>query len=180
MQHEQVALLLESKYFMERVFAFLDQGNKGKLNAADLERVGIMFSSETDDLITFRFAVYDVGHKGYITKPDMTAMIRATFETTLNIRERDLAELAKKDQTEEGALENFKKSRAQFTAKAELVDDKIAHAVGFAFETTVRKDSDRITAAEFATANKKNDDLFDWRGLADDLADYVDDMSRMV
>ena len=58
--------------------------------------------------------------------------------------------------------------------------EKIAQAVGFAFETTVRKDSDRITAAEFAAANKKNDDLFDWRGLADDLADYVDDMSRMA
>jgi hypothetical protein len=175
-----VALLLENKYFMGRVFEFLDQGKKGKLAAADFERVTLMFSADADELIAFRFFVYDVGAKGYIVKDDMTRMIRATFETELDIRERDLAELAKADQAEEGALERFRKARDQFLGKADLVDGKIAQAVAFAFETTVRKDPAKITAAEFASANKKNDDLFDWRGLVEDLADYVDDLSRMI
>lgn len=77
-------------------------------------------------------------------------------------------------------MEKFRKAKDQFLAKANLVDEKIASVVGFAFETTVRENNDRITASEFEVANQKNDDLFDWRGLADDLTDYVDDMSRMV
>ena len=175
-----MALLLDNKYFMGRVFEFLDQGKRGKLSAEDFERISVMFSSEASDLIAFRFFVYDVGAKGFVTKEDMTKMIRATFETELAIRERDLEALAKADRTEEGALERFRKARDQFLSKADLVDGKVAQVVAFAFETTVRKDPAKITAAEFAAANKKNDDLFDWRGLVEDLADYVDDLSRMV
>lgn len=132
----------------------------------------------------------------------MTKMIRAVFETTLKLRERDLEELAKQDKAEAGALDKFRKARDQFMATADVVDRKIAQVVNFAFETTVRKDDGKITASEFAAANAKNDDLFDWRGLADDLSgkelfsfvflfslnmflwgnktDHVDDLSRLV
>ncbi len=175
-----MALLLENAYFMGRVFEFLDQGKKGKLSAEDFERVTLMFSADANDLIAFRFFVYDAGSKGYVTKEDMAKMIRATFETELVIRERDLAALAKADRAEEGALERFRKARDQFMGKADLVDGKIGQVVAFAFETTVRKDPSKITAPEFTAANKKNDDLFDWRGLVEDLADYVDDLSRML
>ena len=124
--HEQVALLLETPYFMDRVFEFLDVGKKGKLSHEDFERVGLMFSSDSHELITFRFFVYDAGSKGYITKEDMTTMVRAIFETTLKVRERDLEALAKKDKAEEGALEKFRKARDQFLGKADIVDSKIS------------------------------------------------------
>jgi hypothetical protein len=178
--HEQVAFLLDNAYFMDRTFAFLDEEKTGDLTAENFERVSIMFSSDSDDLIKFRFFVYDEGGKGFIVKEDMTKMIKCCFSTTLDIKERDLKELAKTDQAEEGALESFKKARAQFMAENEVVDSKIAQVVGWAFETTVRDTPDRITEAEFNVANQKNDDLFDWRGLADDLVDHVDDLSRMV
>jgi hypothetical protein len=195
-KHEQVALLLESAYFMDRVFDFLNQGKKGKLSHEDFERVGKMFSSDTNELIEFRFFVYDVGSKagtifllwfcfdfsfkGYITKVDMTKMVRTIFETNLTIREHDLEDLAKKDQAEAGALDKFRKAKEQFLARADVVDAKIGQIVNFAFETTVRKDDGKITFAEFSSANLKNDDLFDWRGLAEDLTDHVDDLSRLV
>lgn len=67
-KHEQVALLLETAYFMDRVFDFLDQGKKGKLSHEDFERVGLMFSSDSSELVAFRFFVYDAQSKGYITK----------------------------------------------------------------------------------------------------------------
>lgn len=65
----------------------------------------------------------------------------------------------------------------------------------------MRKDDGKITASEFSAANLKSnsvflcafffvektnfalcidDDLFDWRGLGEDLADHVDDLSRLV
>jgi Ca2+-binding EF-hand superfamily protein len=111
---------------MDRVFAFLDQGNKGKLSHEDLERVGLMFSADSQELIAFRFFVYDASAKGFITKEDMTKMVRAIFETTLKVRERDLEALAKQDKAEEGALEKFRKARDQFLGKSDVVDSKIS------------------------------------------------------
>ena len=179
-EHEQVALLLDNKYFMDRTFDFLDKEQTGTLTHENFERVSLMFSADSDELIDFRFFVYDAGRKGYIVKEDMTKMIRACFETALRVKERELKQLIADKQAEEDDLPAFQKAREQFLSPDGLADEKIAQAAGWAFETSVREQPDRITEKEFKEANAKNDDLFDWRGIAEDLVDHVDDLARLL
>lgn len=179
-KHEQVAFLLENEYFMERTFCFLDQGAKGKLSAEDFERVSIMFSADSDDLISFRFFVYDVGQKGYIVKQDMFKMIHSCFVTALKVKERELKELVDAKQAEPEDLVAFAKAREQLLGEKNVADEKIQQAVAWAFETTVREKPEQISEQEFREANRKNDEFFDWRSLVEDLTDLADDLQRLL
>ena len=147
---------------------------------ADFERIGEMFSPDDEEMTNFRFFVYDEEGKGYITRQDLTKMFRTCFETNLKIREQDLEKLVKEGQAEKGALENFNKAKEMILSKNDVIDNKIKEAVNYAFETAVREEPEKITKEEFGEANAKNDDSFDWRVIADDLCDYVDDYAKLV
>ena len=178
--HEQVAQLLENPYFMERTFDFLDKGSKGSLTHEDFERVSLMFSSDSDELSDFRFFVYDAGCKGYIVKDDMVAMIRSWFETGLKIKERELKLLVADNQADVEDVEAFARARKELFGEKKLAEAKIEESVAFAFATTVRQQPERISREEFLVATAQNDDLFDMRGIAEDLLEYLDDLTRLV
>lgn len=176
--NEQVAMVLQNSLLMDRIFDFLDTKKQGRLSAQDLERVSLMFSADGDELISFRFFVYDIGSKGHVTREDMGRVVSSCFETLLKIREKDLAQLASQDQTEAGALEKFQKAKEKLASGES--QKKIEESVTWAFDIAARQDRSVVSKTEFEEANKKNDDLFDWRAIAEDLCDYVDDISRLI
>lgn len=173
---DQCAVILNNPYFLDRMYTFLDKEKKGVTHEQLAAGIGTIFSADDNDDAHFYFHCYDPEGKGYMERTGMQKLLRAWLEAQIAVQEKELRQLASKDQTDDETLALFTKAKDKFLSTQ--ADAKIAETVGWAFSAVTTAVPDRITFEEFKVAMARNYDLFDWKGISEDFMDRIDDMSK--
>ena len=121
-----------------------------------------MFSSDTKDMMKFKFHVYDLEDKGTITVEDMFKVAKSFIKVYLDIMEKEKSDLE---------LEKFAKGRN--ILEGEKGDKQLKEIVLWAFDAADKKNEGKMSRDEFDRAFKKNEELFDWKAMFDALIDEL-------
>lgn len=92
--------------------------------------------------------------------------------------QKELRALAASGQAEQETVDLFTKAKDLFLSSQ--AKDKIAETVGYAFASVTTAAPDHITFDEFKVAMARNYDLFDFKGISEDMMDHIDDMSKTI